>query len=38
MGWNLGRAVTTIVTLAIVGRPLLRILRRTNRRATFAPG
>ena len=38
MGWNLGRSVTTIVTLAIVGRPLLRILRRTNRRATFAPG
>lgn len=38
MGWNLGRAVTTVVTLVIVGCPLLRILRRTNRRATFAPG
>lgn len=38
MAWNLGRAFTTVVTLALVGRPLLRILRRTNRKATFAPG
>ena len=38
MAWNVGRAVTTVVTLALVGRPLLRILRRTNRKATFAPG
>ncbi|MFT3887462.1 MAG: ECF transporter S component [Arachnia sp.] len=37
MGWNVGRTVTTVITLAVVGRPLLRILRRTNRRATFAP-
>lgn len=38
MAWNVGRAVTTVVTLVLVGRPLLRILRRTNRKATFAPG
>lgn len=36
MGWNLGRAITTIVCLVLVGPPLLRILRRTNRRATYA--
>ena len=35
MGWNLGRAVTTILTLALIGRPLLRILRRAARRGTF---
>lgn len=37
MAWNLGRAITTIITLALIGKPLLRILRRTNRKATFAP-
>lgn len=35
LGWNLMRAVTTIVALFLVGKPLLRILRRTNRRAHF---
>lgn len=35
MGWNLGRAITTIVTLVLIGRPLLRILRRTNRRGHY---
>lgn len=35
MGWNLGRAVTTVVCLVLVGRPLLRILRRTNRRGNY---
>ena len=35
MGWNLGRAAATIITLVVVGRPLLKILRRTNRRAHF---
>ena len=36
MAWNLGRAFTTVLTLCVVGRPLLRILRRANRRGTFA--
>lgn len=38
MGWNLGRSITTVLTLVLVGPPLLRILRRTNRKATFATG
>ena len=38
MAWNLGRAITTIITLTLIGKPLLRILRRTNRKATFTPG
>lgn len=37
MGWNLGRALTTIVLLLLVGPPLLRILRRAARRASFGP-
>lgn len=37
MGWNLGRAVTTIVLLVLLGPPLLRILRRAARRASFGP-
>ncbi len=37
MGWNLGRAVTNAVLVALVGTPLLRLLRRTARRAGFAP-
>lgn len=35
MGWNLGRAVTTVITLVLIGRPLLRILRRTNRHPNY---
>ncbi|MGA4669300.1 ECF transporter S component [Propionibacteriaceae bacterium Y1923] len=35
MGWNLGRALTTIVLLLLLGPPLLRILRRAARRASF---
>jgi energy-coupling factor transport system substrate-specific component len=35
MGWNLGRAVTTVVAIALLGPGLLRVLRRVSRRATF---
>jgi len=35
MGWNLGRAVTNAVLIFVVGAPLLRLLRRTARRANF---
>jgi hypothetical protein len=36
MGWNLGRALTNAVLIALVGTPLLRVLRRTARPAGFA--
>lgn len=35
MGWNLGRALTNAVVILLVGAPLLRLLRRTARRAAF---
>ncbi len=35
MGWNLGRALTNAVVILLVGAPLLRLLRRTARRASF---
>ncbi|MFT4108148.1 ECF transporter S component [Propionicimonas sp.] len=35
MGWNLGRALTNAVMIALVGTPLLRLFRRTARRALF---
>lgn len=38
LGWNLGRAFTTIITLVLIGRPLLRILRRTNRVGRYEEG
>lgn len=37
MGWNLGRALTTVVLLLILGPPMLRLLRRAARRAAFVP-
>ncbi|WP_307844384.1 ECF transporter S component [Actinotalea solisilvae] len=37
LGWDVGRAVTTGVVLAVVGRPALVALRRTASRAAFAP-
>lgn len=37
MGWNLGRALTTVVLLALLGPGLLHVLRRAARRAAFAP-
>ena len=35
MGWNLGRAVTNAVLVGVLGSPVLRVLRRANRRAGF---
>ncbi|GAA1707138.1 ECF transporter S component [Propioniferax innocua] len=35
MGWNLGRAISNVVALAVLGPPLLRVLRRTTRVAVF---
>ena len=37
LGWDLGRAITTAVGVAVVGRPVLAILRRAATRAAFAP-
>ncbi|MCV2394642.1 ECF transporter S component [Actinotalea sp. M2MS4P-6] len=37
LGWDLGRAVTTAVGLALVGAPVLAVLRRTATRAAFLP-
>lgn len=37
MGWNLGRAITNVLAISILGPPVLRVLRRASRRATFAP-
>ncbi len=37
MGWNLGRALTTVVLIALLGSGLLHVLRRAARRAAFAP-
>ncbi|MFT3861907.1 ECF transporter S component [Micropruina sp.] len=38
MGWNLGRALTNAVLIALVGPALLRLLRRSARPAAFEPG
>lgn len=38
MGWNLGRAITNVITIAVLGGPLLGILRRVVHRAHFVPG
>jgi energy-coupling factor transport system substrate-specific component len=37
MGWNLGRALTNAVLVVLLGVPLLRLLRRAARRASFVP-
>ena len=37
VGWNLGRALTNAVLIALVGPALLRLLRRSARPAAFAP-
>jgi energy-coupling factor transport system substrate-specific component len=36
LGWGVGRAVTNAVCLALLGGPLLRLLRRSARRGQFA--
>ncbi|MDR2896907.1 MAG: ECF transporter S component [Propionibacteriaceae bacterium] len=35
--WDSGRAITTVILLLILGRPVLAVLRRTVRRARFDP-
>ena len=35
MGWNLGRALTSVVLLAVIGPGLLHVLRRAARRGAF---
>lgn len=35
MGWNLGRAITNAVLIVMLGTPLLRLLRRSARRASL---
>ena len=37
MGWNLGRALTNAVLIALLATPLLRLLRRAARKAAFEP-
>ena len=37
LGWDVGRAVTTALGLALVGRPALAVLRRAAVRARFEP-
>jgi energy-coupling factor transport system substrate-specific component len=34
-GWDLGRAITTVVAIAVLGGPVLVTLRRASRRASF---
>lgn len=35
MGWNLGRAISNVVGIALLALPMLRVLRRTTRKAQF---
>jgi energy-coupling factor transport system substrate-specific component len=35
LGWDTGRAITTVVCLLVVGKPVLAALRRAARRAAF---
>jgi energy-coupling factor transport system substrate-specific component len=35
MGWDLGRAITTALLVALTAKPVLRALRRAGRRAAF---
>ena len=37
LGWEIGRAITTAVGIAVVGRVVLPLLRRTATRARFTP-
>ena len=37
MGWNLGRALTSVVLLVVIAPGLLHVLHRASRRAAFAP-
>ena len=35
MGWDVARAVTLVVMMVVLGRPVLAALRRTSQRAAF---
>lgn len=35
LGWDLGRAITTVVLILLTGRPILATLRRASRKAAF---
>lgn len=37
MGWNLGRALTSVVLVVVIAPGLLHVLRRAARRAAFTP-
>jgi energy-coupling factor transport system substrate-specific component len=37
LGWDVGRAITTGIGIALLGRPVLAALRRTAARAAFGP-
>jgi len=37
LGWDLGRAITVTVLVALTAAPVLRALRRAGRKAAFAP-
>ncbi len=37
LGWDIPRGIVTAVLIVLVGRPVLNALRRTARRANFAP-
>ena len=37
LGFDLGRAITTVLGIVLLGRPILVVLRRTARRARFDP-
>ena len=36
-GWDVGRAITTVIAICTVGVPVLAALRRARRRAAFQP-
>jgi energy-coupling factor transport system substrate-specific component len=37
LGWDVGRAITNVVVIALVGGPVLATLRRAHRKARFEP-
>lgn len=36
-GWDTGRAITNAIAIALLGRPVLTLLRRAARRASYDP-
>ncbi len=38
LGWDVGRAITNVVAITLVGRGVLLALKRTARRASFGSG